>query len=205
MLRTTRKEDIAVSIFQAVVNQTVSGLACGRPIRGKVAFLGGPLNYLSELRKRFSETLGLKEEDSILPEDAHLLVAKGAAINSLEQEPISISDLEQKIQDLKLSQDTTSQPLEPLFKDEQEYIEFKQRHEKAKTPKKDLKNFSGDCFLGIDAGSTTTKLALIDRENNLLYSDYGENGGNPLKSVMDMLKKLYKLLPEKAILRYFLI
>ena len=197
-----RKEDIAVSIFQAVVNQTVSGLACGRPIRGKVAFLGGPLNYLSELRKRFSETLGLKEEDSILPEDAHLLVAKGAAINSLEQEPISISDLEQKIQDLKLSQDTTSQPLEPLFKDEQEYIEFKQRHGKAKTPKKDLKNFSGDCFLGIDAGSTTTKLALIDRENNLLYSDYGENGGNPLKSVMAMLKKLYKLLPEKAILRY---
>ena len=197
-----RKEDIAVSIFQAVVNQTVSGLACGRPIRGKVAFLGGPLNYLSELRKRFSETLGLKEEDSILPEDAHLLVAKGAAINSLEQEPISISDLKQKIQDLKLSQDTTSQPLEPLFKDEQEYIEFKQRHGKAKTPKKDLKNFSGDCFLGIDAGSTTTKLALIDRENNLLYSDYGENGGNPLKSVMAMLKKLYKLLPEKAILRY---
>ena len=197
-----RKEDIAVSIFQAVVNQTVSGLACGRPIRGKVAFLGGPLNYLSELRKRFSETLGLKEEDSILPEDAHLLVAKGAAINSLEQEPISISDLEQKIQDLKLSQDTTSQPLAPLFKDEQEYIEFKQRHEKAKTPKKDLKNFSGDCFLGIDAGSTTTKLALIDRENNLLYSDYGENGGNPLKSVMAMLKKLYQLLPEKATLRY---
>ncbi len=197
-----RKEDIAVSIFQAVVNQTVSGLACGRPIRGKVAFLGGPLNYLPELRKRFVETLGLKEEDSILPEDAHLLVAKGAAINSLEQEPISISELEQKIQDLKVSQDTTSQPLEPLFKDEQEYMAFKQRHEKAKTPKKDLKNFSGDCFLGIDAGSTTTKLVLIDRENNLLYSDYGENGGNPLKSVMAMLKKLYQLLPEKAILRY---
>ena len=96
------KEDIAASIFQAVVNQTISGLACGRPIRGNVAFLGGPLNYLSELRKRFIETLNLKPEEIIVPEEAHLLVAKGAALDSLETDAITVDELKQKIENLKI-------------------------------------------------------------------------------------------------------
>ncbi len=196
------KEDIAASIFQAVVNQTISGLACGRPIRGNVAFLGGPLNYLSELRKRFIETLNLSDSEVIVPEEAHLLVAKGAALDSINSEIISPDVLEKKIDNLRNSQDNTTKPLDPLFKNEEEYKEFKERHNKNKVTKKDLENYEGDCYIGIDAGSTTTKLVLIDNEGNLLYSLYGSNEGNPLKSVMKMLKELYTKLPEKAILRY---
>lgn len=196
------KSDIAASIFQAVVNQTISGLACGRPIRGSVAFLGGPLNYLSELRTRFIETLNLKPNEIITPPEAHLLVAKGAALDSLDTEPISIDELKKRIENLKISQDNTSHPLEPLFKDQNEYSEFKKRHNQAAVVEKGLRDFAGDCFIGIDAGSTTTKLVLIDRDNNLLYSLYGSNEGNPLKSVMSMLKKLYSILPKAAKIRY---
>lgn len=198
----SRKEDIAASIFQAVVNQTISGLACGRPIRGKVAFLGGPLSYLPELRKRFIETLHLKDDEILIPENAHLLVAKGAALDSLNSAIFSTEDLKNKIENLKNSKDTTTQPLEPLFKTEQDYKEFKERHDKAKINTKSLKDFKGDCFIGIDAGSTTTKLVLIDNENNLLYSQYGSNEGNPLKSVIKMLKKLYSELPKEAKIRF---
>ena len=196
------KEDIAASIFQAVVNQTISGLACGRPIRGNVAFLGGPLNYLSELRIRFIETLQLTDDEVIVPEEAHLLVAKGAALDSINSEVISPNELEQKIENLKKSRDNTTHPLDPLFKNKDEYLSFKERHDKAKVKKADLENYEGNCYLGIDAGSTTTKLVLIDKDGKLLYSLYGSNEGNPLKSVMNMLKKLYSVLPEKAILRY---
>ena len=196
------KEDIAASIFQAVVNQTISGLACGRPIRGKIAFLGGPLNYLSELRNRFIETLNLKDDEIIVPEEAHLLVAKGAVLDSLNSNPISVEKLKSKIQVLRISKDTTTEPLKPLFTTNEEYKMFKERHDKDKVSRKDLKTYSGDCFLGIDAGSTTTKLVLIDREGNLLYSLYGSNEGNPLNSVISMLKQLYLVLPEKAIIRY---
>lgn len=196
------KEDIAASIFQAVVNQTISGLACGRPIRGNVAFLGGPLNYLSELRKRFIETLNLKPEEIIVPEEAHLLVAKGATLDSLSTTPFSAKELTKKIENLRNSHDNTTKPLEALFKNKNDYEKFKQRHDKAKVTKKDISTYEGDCYLGIDAGSTTTKLVLIDKEGNLLYSLYGSNEGNPLKSVMKMLKELYIVLPEKAILRY---
>ena len=196
------KEDIAASIFQAVVNQTISGLACGRPIRGNVAFLGGPLSYLSELRKRFIETLQLKDEEIIVPEEAHLLVAKGAALDSYHTEEITPNELEKKIENLKQSHDNTTHPLDPLFKNDEEYKNFKERHNKAKVNKTDLSTYEGDCYLGIDAGSTTTKLVLIDKAGNLLYSLYGSNEGNPLNSVTNMLKNLYKQLPEKAILRY---
>ena len=146
------KEDIAASIFQAVVNQTISGLACGRPIRGNVAFLGGPLNYLSELRKRFIETLNLKDDEIIVPEEAHLLVAKGAALDSLNSEVITPNELEQKVENLKNSHDNTSNPIDPLFKNKVEYEEFKKRHEKDKVEKANLEDYEGDCFLGIDAG-----------------------------------------------------
>lgn len=196
------KEDIAASIFQAVVNQTISGLACGRPIRGNVAFLGGPLNYLSELRTRFIETLNLSDAEVIVPEEAHLLVAKGAALDSLGTNVITPDELAKKIENLKISHDNTSKPLEPLFRTNKDYEDFKQRHSKDTVSRKDLKTYEGDCYLGIDAGSTTTKLVLIDNKGNLLYSLYGSNQGNPLRSVMNMLKQLYSELPKKAILRY---
>lgn len=198
----SRKEDIAASIFQAVVNQTISGLACGRPIRGKVAFLGGPLSYLPELRNRFIETLGLKDDEILIPEDAHLLVAKGAALDSVNSDTFTNEQLNKKIEFLRISKDTTTKPIEPLFKNEEEYKEFKERHDKAKVETKPLENYKGNCFVGIDAGSTTTKLVLIDNDNNLLYSDYGSNEGNPLKSVIKMIKKLYSILPKEATIRF---
>jgi len=196
------KEDIAASIFQAVVNQTISGLACGRPIKGNVAFLGGPLNYLSELRTRFIETLSLKEDEIIVPEEAHLLVAKGAALDSISSIAITPNELSNRIEILKKSQDNTTLPLEPLFKNEENYLEFKERHNKNKVEKTDLESYEGDCYLGIDAGSTTTKLVLISKDKKLLYSLYGSNEGNPLQSVMNMLKSLYSVLPEKAVIRH---
>ena len=196
------KEDIAASIFQAVVNQTISGLACGRPIRGKVAFLGGPLTYLSELRNRFIETLKLKDDEIIIPKEAHLLVATGAALDSLDEKPFSNEELAQKIQNLKVSKDNTTSPIEPLFKDYKEYEEFRKRHSKASVQKAKLQDYKGDCFIGIDAGSTTTKIVLIDNEGKLLYSLYGNNEGNPLQSVIKMLDSLYKVLPETAKLRF---
>lgn len=196
------KEDIAVSIFQAVVNQTISGLACGRPIKGNVAFLGGPLNYLSELRKRFIETLKLKDNEIIVPEEAHLFVAKGAALDSVQNKPISNEILKSKITVLRGSHDNTTNPLEPLFSIDADYDEFKIRHEKDQVKKANIEGFKGDCFVGIDAGSTTTKLVLINNEGELLYSLYGSNEGNPLKSVMNMLKKLYSVLPDGADIRF---
>ena len=197
-----RKEDIAASIFQAVVNQTISGLACGRPIRGNVAFLGGPLNYLSELRQRFIETLNLKGNQIIVPENAHLLVATGAAINSMETKSFTNKDLQNKLKNFKNSKFTESKPLPALFETEEDYKKFKERHDRDKVKRNTLENYSGDCYIGIDAGSTTTKLVLIDSNGALLYSLYGSNGGNPLKSVVSMLKKLYKVLPKTAKLRY---
>ena len=196
------KEDIATSIFQAVVNQTISGLACGRPIKGNVAFLGGPLSYLPELRKRFIETLNLKDDEIIIPEDAHLLVAKGATLDSMNYNPISIQKLKSKIELLKSYHDDRADSLAPLFTLEEEYEQFKQRHAKNIVPKRDLESFEGDCFIGIDAGSTTSKLVLIDENGALLYSSYKSNEGKPIQTVIGMLKELYKVLPKEAIIRY---
>ncbi len=197
-----RKEDISASIFQAVVNQTISGLAQGRPIKGKVAFLGGPLNYLSELRKRFIETLNLTDDKIIIPKNAHLLVATGAAYASIETEPIDSKDLKERLKSFKNARFIEGQTLDPLFATEQDYEDFKARHDKDKVKRNNLQTYEGDAFLGIDAGSTTTKIVLIDKEGALLYSLYENNKGNPLKSVISMLKKLYKVLPEKAIIRF---
>ena len=189
------KEDIAASILQAVVNQTISGLACGRPIRGNVAFLGGPLNYLSELRKRFAETLNLAESQVIVPQDAHLFVALGASCEAIACKPITVLELKEKVEVLKHSSLINTDSLKPLFNTEQEYCDFIQRHAKSKMEKKPIEDFAGDCFLGIDAGSTTSKLVLIDEDGNLLYSAYKSNEGTPLLSVMNMLKELYAKLP----------
>ncbi len=177
-------------------------LLVGRPIRGKVAFLGGPLNYLSELRNRFIDTLKLTPETTIIPNEAHLLVAKGAALDSVNTYPISVEKLKSKIEVLKSSQDNTTIPLKPLFTINAEYDEFKKRHNSNKVKRAELSTYSGDCFIGIDAGSTTTKVVLIDKDGALLYSIYGNNEGNPLKSVINMLKELYSVIPDTAVIRY---
>ena len=189
------KEDIATSIFQAVVNQTISVLACGKPIKGKVAFLGGPLHFLSELRRRFVETLKLKEEEVVIPEKPELFVAIGAALLADKEE---LRDLEGLIKDLHhMSKDTTTkQVLEPLFNSEEELHAFRQRHQKQCVRKLELQNYKGRAFLGIDAGSTTTKMALIGENNELLYTYYGSNKGDPLKLVKEQLIALYEVLPK---------
>ncbi len=196
------KEDIAVSIFQAVVNQTISGLACGRPIKGKVAFLGGPLSYLSELRKRFIETLELTDEEMIVPENAHLLVATGAAFSSVETEMILTKTLQSNLKKFEKSNYTESKPLPALFETKQDYENFKERHAKHAINEAPLEGYIGNCYVGIDAGSTTTKLVLINENNEILYSLYRNNNGNPLTSVIEMLKQLYLVLPPTARLRY---
>ncbi len=192
------REDISASVFQSVVNQTISGLACGRPIKGNVAFLGGPLNYLSELRKRFIETLKLKVEQVIFPENSQLFIAIGAALASRITKFIPFEALKRR---LPLLDDVSIQEVErlrPLFKSAGELDEFIKRHEGSRVGRRELKDFTGDCFLGIDAGSTTTKLALVDEAGALLYSYYGSNKGSPLKSVLKCLKELYTTLPEGA-------
>lgn len=198
-----RKEDIAASIFQAVVNQTISGLACGRRIKGKVGFLGGPLHFLPELRKRFQETLGLEDENVITPENGQLYVAIGAAIASTPQSNyITISNFLDKVRTYKLRKDNQTQHLESLFKDSNEYERFKERHEKAKVPRGELSNFSGNCFLGMDIGSTTSKAVLIDSSGKLLYTLYLHNDGSPLETAAKILKNVYENLPKGATIAY---
>lgn len=192
------KEDIAASVFQAVVNQTISGLACGKPIRGNVAFLGGPLYFLSELRQRFIETLNLSSEEVIFPDNSQLFVALGAALSGRENEKMSFKELSERLPSLKAANSHEIQRLRPLFKDENEFNEFNNRHKKNTVKKATLSEYEGDCYLGIDAGSTTTKVVLIDKDGAILYSYYGSNEGSPLKSTVRILRELYSLLPEKA-------
>lgn len=196
------KEDIAVSVLQAVVIQTISGLACGNPIRGNVAFLGGPLFFLSELRSRFIETLGLSDEEIVFPENSQLYVAIGASLLSKEFEPIKFSDLIEKFQGVESSCLAESDRLEPLFKDEEEYYEFKARHDKSKVERADISQHHGVCYLGIDAGSTTTKIALTDDKSRLLFTYYGSNEGSPLKSVISALKVMYSKMNHDAYIGY---
>ncbi len=192
-----KKSDVAASIFQSVVNQTISGLACGKPIRGKVAFLGGPLHYLSELRKRFIETLQLKDEDIIFPPDANLFVAAGASLAD-NRGKVSVSELRARIAELGKVTVHEVERLDPLFKNEEEKKAFLERHAKNVIPTADLASYKGKCYLGVDAGSTTTKACLINENAEILYSYYNNNMGDPLKSVIGILKEIYSLLPEGA-------
>ncbi len=189
------KEDIAVSVLQAIVIQTISGLACGRPIRGNVAFLGGPLFFLSELRKRFIEVLKLEDNQIIFPEYSQLYVAIGAALSSMEEKPISFSKLLDNLDKFGVSTISESIRLTPLFSTKNDYNIFKERHSKNSVKRKAIDHFMGECFLGIDAGSTTTKVALIDGEGSLIYTHYGSNQGSPLNSTIKILKELYSILP----------
>ncbi|MCL1823678.1 MAG: acyl-CoA dehydratase activase-related protein, partial [Oscillospiraceae bacterium] len=192
-----RKSDIAASVFQSVVNQTISGLACGKPIRGKVAFLGGPLYYLPELRKRFTETLNLTPETTIFPENANLFVAMGAAVSDSASE-MNTEELRKKVDGLSSVEVHEVERLAPLFKNEQEREEFVQRHAKNIIPETDLSVYKGKYYLGADMGSTTTKAVLISENGEILYSHYGNNMGDPLKSVTNILKDIYGKLPEGA-------
>lgn len=192
-----KKTDIAMSIFNAVVVQTISVLSCGRSIEGKVAFLGGPLYFLSELRYAFSKSLNLNKKDIIFPEDAQLYVALGASILSKDKKEISILNLIKNIDELEENLNKENE-LEVLFKDEEDYKKFIDRHSKNRIKEKDIDTFEGNCFLGIDAGSTTTKVALIDEDGNLLYSYYGSNNGSPLETIIKIIKEVYEILPSKS-------
>lgn len=191
------KPDLSASIFQAVVNQTISGLACGKPIRGNIAFLGGPLHFLTELRNAFIRTLKLTDDQIISPENSHLFAAIGAAMNSKVESQAKLSNLYKKLYD-GVQMDFEVQRMQPLFKNESEYQEFTKKHSVHTIKKAKLSEYEGNCFLGIDAGSTTTKVALVGEDGSLLYSFYSNNNGSPLKTTIKSLKEIYDLLPEKA-------
>lgn len=191
------KEDLSASIFQAVVNQTISGLACGKPIRGHVAFLGGPLHFLSELRQTFIRTLNLDEEHTIIPGHSHLFAASGSALLSKEEQEMSAEDLIRRLSDhIQIAFEV--ERLEPLFDSPEAFKAFETRHSHAKVVKKDLASYKGNCYLGIDAGSTTTKIALVGEDGSLLYSFYHHNNGSTLHITLEALKDLYAKLPPDA-------
>lgn len=192
------REDIAISVFQSVVNQTISNLACGRPIKGNVTFLGGPLHFLKALRDRFIETLGEEENNFYIPEDAELYVAKGAAILSQNEEKISYKSLIKSLKEDKKVDMEMTKKMERLFEDEKDYQEFKQKHKTNLVKYKNIEDYEGEIFLGIDAGSTTSKIVLISKDNEILHQDYRMNLGRPLEVVISMLKDAYKKIPENA-------
>lgn len=195
------KENIAASIFGAVVDQTIAGLAQGRTIEGNVLFLGGPLAFLKGLQDRFVKTLGLSDQHAFFPKLAQYFVALGAAVYSEKTTktytyPELMALLENMI---RIKDDFDG--LEPLFKDENEYNEFINRHSKTEIPKNDISSYTGDAYLGIDAGSTTTKIVLIDENNNFLYSHYCSNEGSPLNVVREHLENIYSLTGNRIKIR----
>lgn len=204
------KQDLAASIFQAVVNQTISGLACGKPIRGNVAFLGGPLHFLTELKAAFIRTLRLTKEQSIVPQHSHLFAAIGAALSlqtdslQTENQAMGAEAVELKMLFNRLSTGITMEMevdrLDPLFHSKEAYEDFVSSHAKHTIKKADLSNYEGNLFLGIDAGSTTTKAALVSEDGSLLYSFYHNNDGSPLKTTVKALKEIYSHLPEGAVI-----
>ena len=203
-----RREDIAASIFQAVVNQTISGLACGKPIRGNVAFLGGPLHFLDQLRVRFIETLKLKDEEIIVPKDSQLFVAAGAAYSAEKKYSCvsaetkktfpTMAKFRESLKNLEGAEMNEVQRLEPLFANEDELKEFRERHAKDKAKRGELSKERGPLFLGLDAGSTTTKAVLINKKGEILWDFYDVNGGNPVELAVRVLKNLYSILPKNC-------
>ena len=191
-------ENIAKSVFQAIVNQTIAGLACGHKIEGNVAFLGGPLTFLSELRQCFCDTLALDEEHRIIPENGELFIALGAALMNDECRQITVGELTNEIGALIGIPMEATDRVDPLFKNEDELNEFRNRHAKAVTPKTDIKEAVGPCYLGIDAGSTTLKVVLINANNEIIFSHYGPNHGKPLEKSQELIEQIYGLLPKGA-------
>ena len=197
------REDIAASIFQAVVNQTIGGLACGRPIRGNVAYLGGPLSFMPELRKLFSKTLNLSPDQIIEPKEGKMYVAMGCALMA-DGESRSFSKLLTEWQNAKRTggEEFSLQSLDVLFESPKDYASFKARHDKATVTRADLSQYTGDCFLGIDAGSTTTKMVLLGEDAQILADYYSQNKGNPLDVMKGFLEDLYDKMPDGANIKH---
>ena len=195
-----RKEDIAASIFQAVVDQTVAGLTQGRELKGKIVFLGGPLHFLQGLRERFVETLQLDEEHAVFPADGDCFAAMGAALCSSDY---ATRPFEECLRLLEESVDASGSldVMPPLFQSQEEYDAFLVRHNANHPPKADLSTYTGPAYLGIDAGSTTTKMALIDPEGGILYSYYHSNQGNPVAIVLEQLKEIYKACGDRVTIK----
>ena len=194
-----KKSDISKSIFQSVVNQTISGLACGMPIRGTVVFLGGPLKFLSELGKTFKETLNLDDEHAIFPENGELYVALGAALDSFGGKMHTFKALAEKLSG-NVETEFDVGRLEPLFKNDDEYNAFIKRHQE-KVERTELSSYKGNAFLGIDCGSTTTKMVLSGSKGELLYEFYSNNQAEPLRVIREAVLKLYDILPKDVVIR----
>lgn len=190
-----RREDVAASVLQAVVNQTVSGLACGRPVEGTVALLGGPLHYLSELRAAFARTLNLDDEHLVVPAQGQLVVAFGAALSAARSRcTLSIEALRSKIASSSFA-NVAAHRLAPLFDSEDEVAAFRARHDADRIPEGSLVDARGPLYLGVDAGSTTFKLTLIDEESRIVYQRYCGNGGDVVRCAQEELAALWRALP----------
>jgi len=191
------KPDLSASIFQAVVNQTIGGLACGKPIRGHIAFLGGPLHFLSELKETFIRTLKLDEDHVIAPDHSHLFAAIGSAQNASEEVIYPFEAILHKL-DQNIHMEFEVARMDPLFSTQEEYDQFEHRHSQSHVVKADFASYKGNCYLGIDAGSTTTKVAVVGEDGSLLYSFYSSNNGSPLITAIHSLQEVFSLLPSEA-------
>ncbi len=191
------REDLAASIFQAVVNQTISGLACGKPIRGVVAFLGGPLHFLPELRRAFIRTLNLDSEHVVAPDHSHLFAAVGAAMNATDATTVSLTELIERLEH-GIRMEFEVKRMEPLFASQEDYDTFTRRHDCHTVRKGDLATYSGDCYLGIDAGSTTTKVALVGEDGTLLYHFYDNNNGSTIATAIRAIREIRETIPDTA-------
>ena len=195
------KADVALSIFYAVADQTIAGLAQGREIKGTVLFLGGPLFFLSGLRRAFKDRLNLDDKHALFASDADTFMAKGAAIYaaSSQTEGILLDDIISHVNKVKSVGDVISG--EPLFKNEKEYEDFVQRHKDFDVKHTDISTYKGNAYLGIDEGSTTTKIVLLSENNEVLYSHYEPNNGLPIDKIVNQLKHIYEIAnPEMKII-----
>lgn len=192
-----RKADVAASIYQAVVDQTIVGLVQGRKIRGKVMFLGGPLHYCKGLRTRFREMLRLTDETALFPDYGRFAVAMGAAMLAENKQTIRLSALIARIENAAAREDSGVLRLPPLFASEADYAAFRTRHEKATIPLRDIETYAGGAYLGIDCGSTTTKLVLLGEDGGILYSYYASNRGDPVSLIREQLVKIRTLCTDR--------
>ena len=201
------KSEVARSVLDAVAEQTVSGLACGRPVRGKIAFLGGPLTFLSELRAAFERRLSSTGTTFASFCDAHCAVAIGAALEGMDPASRahrsrvwhSIDDLVREI--LSAAPENRGSGLPPLFKNPAEREAFTERHRRECVERSPIENAEGDLFLGADLGSTTVKGVVLDAQGRLLYSWYEQNEGQPLERLYRAVKALLSVVPAKAHIR----
>ena len=193
--------DVAASIYQAVVNQTIAGLAQGRRITGKVLFLGGPLYYCKGLRRRFQETLGLTDDQAVFPDYGRFAVAMGASLYARSAgEEYTMDRLREKIAHSSAVRDAANL-LPPLFAGEADYAAFRARHAAATVAEGDLASYKGSAWLGVDCGSTTTKAVLLGEDRQLLYTYYSSNRGNPVEIVREQLETIYGLCGDRVRIR----